>query len=124
MNTHTRDKRHAAPGFASLLTVISVGVGLLIVLISMYENTVESQAVQSRNMLNSDYKQREEAFLRALVTIIPNKAMLCMQDDSQPWEVREHLRWSTHALKLQRRRQLQRRQLTRHRRHAKRQRRR
>ncbi len=84
----------ALPGFASLLTVTSVGVALLIILISMYENTVESQAVQKNNLLKNDYQQREEAFLRALTNIIPNKAMMCMQDNSQPWEVREQLRWN------------------------------
>ncbi|MFK7910274.1 MAG: hypothetical protein AB8F34_06685 [Akkermansiaceae bacterium] len=45
-------------------------------------------------MLKADYQQREEAFLRALVTIVPNKAMLCMQDNSQPWATREQLRWN------------------------------
>ncbi len=94
MNIHKCHKTKGTPGFASILTVTSVGVALLIVLISMYEGTVESQTVQSKNMLKSDYQQREEAFLRALVTIIPNKAMLCMQDNSQPWAVREQLRWN------------------------------
>ncbi|MBT8037478.1 MAG: hypothetical protein KJO21_08030 [Verrucomicrobiae bacterium] len=84
----------ARPGFASLITVISVGVALLIILVSMYENTVESQTAQKNNLLKNDYQQRENAFLRALTNIIPNKAMMCMQDDTQPWEVREQLRWN------------------------------
>jgi len=80
------------PGFASILTVTSVGVALLMLLISMYKSTVESHSVQKTNLLKNDYEQREEAFLRALTNIIPNKAMLCMQDNSAP--TREQLRWN------------------------------
>jgi hypothetical protein len=93
INTHYGQPR-TLPGFASLLTVTSVGVALLIILVSMYENTVESQSVQKNNLLKNDYQHREEAFLRALTNIIPNKAMMCMQDNSQPWEVRELLRFN------------------------------
>ncbi|MBK1830368.1 hypothetical protein JIN77_06505 [Verrucomicrobiaceae bacterium R5-34] len=83
------------PGFASLLTVISVGIGLLLILISMYRDTVESQNTQKDHALRADYQQREEAFLRALTNIIPNKAMLCMQNDSRNWSTRKNLDWST-----------------------------
>lgn len=83
-----------SPGFASLLTVISVSIGLLLVLIAMYENTLEAQAVQKNNMLRNDYQQREDAFLRALTNIIANKAMICMQDNSRNRDVRRELRWS------------------------------
>ena len=76
-----------------MLTVTSVGVGLLLILIAMYENTVESQSVQSNNMLRTDYQQREDAFLRAMTNIIPNRAMRGMQDDSWPWSSRQNLRW-------------------------------
>lgn len=76
-----------------MLTVTSVGVGLLLVLIAMYENTVESQSVQSKNMLRTDYQQREDAFLRAMTNILPNRAMRGMQDNSWPWSSRRNLRW-------------------------------
>ena len=52
-------------GFASILTVTSVGIALLIVMISMYENTVESQKAEANHMLRGDYQQREEAFLKS-----------------------------------------------------------
>lgn len=83
ISNQNTQRLHACPGFASMLTVISVGVALLLILIAMYDNTVESQAVQKNNMLKNDYQQREEAFLRAMTSIIPSKAMLCMQDESQ-----------------------------------------
>lgn len=87
-------KSNKRPGFASLLTVISVGIGLLLILVSMYENTVDAQAVEKNSQMRNDYQQREDAFLRALTKIVPNKAILCMQDNSQPWEIREGLRWN------------------------------
>jgi len=77
------------PGFAPLLTVVTVGVGLLLILVSMYDNTVESQSNQKDHMMRADYQQREEAFLRALTNIIPNKAMICMQANSRPSRVGE-----------------------------------
>jgi len=76
-NIHRKTRTH--PGFASVLTVISVGIGILVILLSMYDDTVESQNTQKNHMLRSDYQQREEAFLRALTNIVPNKAITCMQ---------------------------------------------
>ena len=81
----------SSPGFASLLVVTSVGIALLIMLVSMYRNTVDAHAVQKNNLLKNDYQQREDAFLRALTNIIPNKAILCMKlgsdnDESLQWK--------------------------------------
>lgn len=83
--------KHTKPGFSSLLVVVSVGTGLLLILISMYQSTVESQSSEKKILLKNDYQQREEAFLRALTTIIPNKAMICMQDNSQ--DTKTELTW-------------------------------
>ena len=73
---------YSKPGFASTLTVISIGAGLLLILVSLYNSTVESQSAHKDHMLRSDYQQREEAFLRALTNIVPNQAIRCMQDNS------------------------------------------
>ncbi len=80
-------------GFASILTVTSVGIALLIVMISMYENTVESQKAEANHMLRGDYQQREEAFLRAMTNIIPNRAIIGMKDNSWQWSTRRNLSW-------------------------------
>jgi hypothetical protein len=85
--------QHNRAGFASLLVVMSVGMGLLLILVSMYKGTIESQAVEKKFILKNDYQQREEAFLRALTTIIPNKAMICMQDNSA--DSSENLNWES-----------------------------
>jgi len=95
ITTHYTKSPNHSPGFASLLTVTSVGIGLLLVLVAMYENTLEAQAVQKNSMLRNDYHQREDAFLRALTNILPNKAMICMQDDSRNWTTRRPLLWSS-----------------------------
>ena len=89
-----RPASNCRPGFASILTVVTVGIGLLLILISMYNDTVESQNSQKDHMLRADYQQREEAFLRALTNIIPNKAMQCMQDGSYASGNRGSLRWN------------------------------
>jgi len=73
----------SAPGFASILIVLSTGLALMIMLMVMYNDTAESQEAQKNNLLANDYKQREDAVLRALTNIVPNKAILCMQDNSR-----------------------------------------
>jgi hypothetical protein len=84
-----------APGFASLLTVTSVGLALLIILVSMYENTIVAHDVQKNSLLKNDYQQREDAFLRALTNIIPNRAIMCMQDNSSNSPGAENLQWKS-----------------------------
>ncbi|MGJ8676837.1 MAG: hypothetical protein ACSHX0_04925 [Akkermansiaceae bacterium] len=69
-------------GFASILTVLSIGAFLMIILVSMYKTTVESQLTVKNNSLRGDYQQREEAFLRAMVANTPNVAIKCMKDNS------------------------------------------
>jgi len=99
--------QHCQPGFASVLAVISVSVALLLILVSIYNDTIESQFAQKDNMLRSDYhaqkdnmlrsdyQQREEAFLRALTNIIPNKAVIAMQDNSANPNNITDLQWNT-----------------------------
>lgn len=92
---YTRRYCRQAAGFASLLMVTSVGIALLILLISMYENTVQAHAVQKNSLLKNDYQQREDAFLRALTNIIPNRAIMCMQDNSMDTSMQESLKWQS-----------------------------
>ena len=95
MITQKHPVSHAAPalpGFASILTVISIGLSLMIMLMVMYSDTLQSQNEQKNNLLRNDYHQREDAFLRALTNIIPNKTMQGMMDgadsdvDNLNWE--------------------------------------
>jgi len=84
-------------GFASVLLVVSSGLALMLMLLFMYEDTANSQDAQKMNMLSGDYQQREDAFLRALVNIVPNHAMRTMRDDSL--NTPDETKWST-ALSL------------------------
>ncbi len=93
--TSTLQAQQNSPGFASLLTVTSVGLALLIILVSMYENTIVAHDVQKVSLLKNDYQQREDAFLRALTNIIPNRAMMCMQDNSMNSSSVENLQWKS-----------------------------
>jgi len=82
----TRSERvhiRSAPGFASVLLVLSSGLALMIMLMIMYEDTAQSQNEQKNNLLANDYQQREDAVLRALTNVVPNKAILCMKDNSR-----------------------------------------
>lgn len=75
-------QRHQQAGFVSVLTVVSVGMGLLVMMLMMYRNTLQSQDEQKHHLLRNDYQQREDAFLTALTNIIPNKAMRGMMDNT------------------------------------------
>jgi hypothetical protein len=70
----------AAPGFVSVLTVLSLGIALMIIMIMMYKETIQTQNNQKYDLLRNDYQQREEAFFTALTNIVPNKAMRGMMD--------------------------------------------
>lgn len=94
LQSRSLTNKNCRHGFASILTVITVGIGLLLILLSMYDDTVESQNTQKDHMMRADYQQREEAFLRAMTNIIPNKAMLCMQDGSHASSKRGQVRWN------------------------------
>lgn len=87
-NTHTGNR-----GFASILTVLSVGIFLLLILTSLYMITIESQQTVKNNTLRGDYQQREEAFLRAMVANTAQFAIRCMQDGSDATAIRTTLRW-------------------------------
>lgn len=75
-------RRHARRGYASLLLVSSVAVVLLTLIIFSYRSAIRSQQTQAVSQLRVDYAQKENAFLRALVGTVPNKAIGIMQSDS------------------------------------------
>jgi hypothetical protein len=74
--------RRAARGYASLLLVSSVAAVLLTLIVFSYRSAIRSQQTQAVSQLRVDYAQKENAFLRALVGSVPNKAIGIMQNDS------------------------------------------
>lgn len=76
---HVSIQRH---GYVSTLLVIVTGLICISILGAAYELRINSQDGQKVAQVKADYSQREDAILRALVGIVPNKAMRAMQNGS------------------------------------------
>ena len=81
MKTSNRSKFHQG-GYAALLTTISLSLTIIAFAITAFRETRQATIVQTRNQVKLDYSQKEEAFLRALIHIVPNHAMRAMMDNS------------------------------------------
>jgi hypothetical protein len=77
----TPSKRRAA-GFISYLLVLSTGGVLTFLMLYTYQRALNSQKVQSQVQLRVDYSEKEEAILRSIVAITPNRAIQAMQPES------------------------------------------
>lgn len=75
-------RRGARRGYASLLLVSSVAVVLLTLILFAYRSAIRSQRTQALSQLRVDYAQKENAFLRAVISKVPNAAMGIMQSNS------------------------------------------
>jgi hypothetical protein len=80
MNTTSNRRRHR--GFVSYMLVLSTGMVLTLLTIYAYRRAVDAQSVQSKVQLRVDYAEKEEAILRAIVALTPNRAIRAMQQDS------------------------------------------
>src|SRR6478609_2658636 len=74
-------RRHAG-GFISYLLVLTTGAILTSLMIYAYRHALASQRVQSQVQLRIDYSEKEEAILRSIVAITPNRAIQAMQPES------------------------------------------
>ena len=70
------------PGYVSYVLVLSTGMMLTMITMSAYRNAAGSQIVQSETQLRVDYADKEDAVLRAVVNIVPNRAIRAMQHRS------------------------------------------
>lgn len=83
-------------GAVSLLMVIAVGVVALILTLYTYRQAIATHAVTSTIQLTEDYREKEDAILRSLVAIVPNRAILAMKDGSiRTYDNWEPLLWRT-----------------------------
>ncbi len=88
----TSNRRHR--GFVSYLLVLSTGMVLTLLTIYAYRRAVNAQSVQSKVQLRVDYAEKEEAILRAIVALTPNRAIRAMQQDSNLNSTKsDPLRW-------------------------------
>lgn len=79
-------------GFITYLTAISIVVFLSVLMIYAYRSALLSQQIQSDLTLKVDYTEKEDAVLRSLVSIVPNRAARAMggssdlEDTDMKWE--------------------------------------
>lgn len=87
-------KRKRKAGYISVVYVLSTGAILSILSIYAYKRALASQEVQVQVQMRLDYSEKEEAILRSIVAITPNRAIRAMQSGSFANAAsREPLRW-------------------------------
>ena len=69
-------------GFVSYVVVISTGVVLTLLTVYAYRQAVRSRSVQAKAQLRVDYAEKQEAILRSIVAITPNRAIRAMRWDA------------------------------------------
>lgn len=86
-------RRHPS-GFISYLLVLSTGAILTWLMIYSYQRALTAEKVQGQVQLRLDYSEKEEAILRSIVAITPNRAIKAMQSGSNvSGAARDALRW-------------------------------
>lgn len=89
----TSPSRRRPAGFISYLLVLATATILTLLTVYGYRRAVAAQAVQSQVQLRVDYSEKEEAILRSIIAITPNRAIRAMQSGSDVTGVREPLSW-------------------------------
>ncbi|QJE97648.1 hypothetical protein [Luteolibacter luteus] len=81
-------------GFISYVLVLTTGVILTILMMSAYRRAASAQVVQKESQIRVDYAEKEDAVLRAIINIAPNRAIRAMKSGSNAnSSVRDPLRW-------------------------------
>ena len=80
MKTKTQKKYPA--GYASLLVVLTTSIFMLTMMVFAYKRAASAQAVLADIQVQTDYREKEEAMLRSIVALTPNRAIKAMQDGS------------------------------------------
>ncbi len=78
----TSPSRPGGSGFVSYVMVLLLGTVLTLLMVLAYRRAMSSQSTQASVQLRADYSEKEEAILRSIVAITPNRAMRAMQDSS------------------------------------------
>jgi hypothetical protein len=82
------------PGYVSYIIVLTTGVMLTLMTMSAYRGATQSQVVQSETQIRVDYADKEDAVLRAVVNLVPNRAIRAMQHRSNiSGSALDSLRW-------------------------------
>ena len=78
----TSRQRTGKPGYVSYLLVILTGSTLMLMMVHAHRRALHAHQVQSYVQLGTDYTEKEDAVLRAIVAITPNRAIRAMQHNS------------------------------------------
>lgn len=82
-------------GYVSVLLVLSTGTILSLLTIFAYRRAIDAQTYQSQIQLRVDYSEKEEAILRSIVAVTPNRAMRAMQAESNTTANSPALSWES-----------------------------
>lgn len=77
----SRSKKHTG-GYIALITVFTISLFMMMLMFFAYERAINAHAVQADVSVTVDYQEKEEATLRSIVAILPNRAIRAMQDGS------------------------------------------
>lgn len=92
MRTLARQRRSG--GYVSYALVVSLAITLTLMMLAAYRSAIGSQKAEAVSQLKADYGDREDAILRSVINIAPNRAMRAMQNGSNSsTTTRNPLRW-------------------------------
>lgn len=89
----TSPSRRWQAGYVSFLLVLATGAVLSLLTLYAYRSATTAHAVTSQVQLRIDYSEKNEAILRSIVALTPNRAIRAMQSGSNVSGVREPLSW-------------------------------
>lgn len=90
----TSPHRRGNAGYISYVMVLSTGIILMLSTLFIYRRAVNARDVQTKVQMRVDYSEKEDAILRSIIAITPNRAMGTMMGGSNASEAtREPLRW-------------------------------
>lgn len=76
-------KRRRQRGYASMAMVAVIGTISLFGMLIVFRDASRSHDAQAAAQIRIDYTQKEDAFLRGIVSLLPNKAIDVMRDQSR-----------------------------------------
>jgi hypothetical protein len=82
MRGFARSFKRAEAGYVSYVMVLSLGMVMIAMMVHSFRSSMEASETQGEVMLRVDYQNREDAILRAIIPIAANRAMQCMQHQS------------------------------------------
>ena len=95
MKTYPKPKPFGKRGAVSVLMVLTVGTVALVLSLYTYRQAIQTHEVATKVQLRADYREKEDAVLRSIVALLPNRAIRAMKQDSVSYSNWEPLLWRT-----------------------------